>query len=181
MAEIPDLITERLHLRPFTLKDAPEVAEYCRDWDVARMTSNIPHPYDESMAREWISSHPQAFEKGEAVTFAITKQDTGELVGAIGIHLDSANHAAEFGYWIGKPFWNRGYATEASKAVIGFGFEKLGLNRIYARHMTKNPASGRVMQKSGMSFEGILRQSLYRHDAFEDTAIYSILASEFRR
>ncbi|MFN2148376.1 MAG: GNAT family N-acetyltransferase [Anaerolineales bacterium] len=175
-----DLFTKRLHLRPFTLKDAPDVARYCGDWDIARMTANIPHPYDESMAREWISGHQQAFDEGESVTFAITLRESGELVGAIGIHVDKTNRAAEFGYWIGKPFWNQGYATEASKAVIAFGFKKLGLNRIYARHMTKNPASGRVMQKAGMRFEGVLRESLYRFESFNDAAIYSILASEYR-
>jgi ribosomal-protein-alanine N-acetyltransferase len=110
----------------------------------------------------------------------MTKRENGELVGAIGIHMDKVNQAAEFGYWVGKRFWNQGFAAEASRAVIRFGFEELELNRIYARHMTKNPASGRVMQKTGMRFEGILRESIFRWDSFEDAAIYSILASEFK-
>jgi len=180
MVKQPELLTERLLLRVFTLADAREVAEYAGDWDIARMTSNIPHPYELSMAEEWISGHEKSSEDGEAVTFAMTKRENGELVGAIGIHMDKVNQAAEFGYWVGKRFWNQGFAAEASRAVIRFGFEELELNRIYARHMTKNPASGRVMQKTGMRFEGILRESIFRWDSFEDAAIYSILASEFK-
>jgi ribosomal-protein-alanine N-acetyltransferase len=180
MDEQPELITSRLLLRPFTVEDAPAVAHYCGDRDIARMTASIPHPYDESMALEWIAGHQLAFKQGQAATFAVTGRENGELVGAIGIHINKPHRSAETGYWIGKPFWNRGYATEALKAVIAYGFERAQLHRIFARHMTKNPASGRVMQKAGMSYEGILRESLYRDDAYEDAAVYSILASEYR-
>lgn len=79
--------------------------------------------------------------------WAITHSDDGRLFGAISIHVEKGQRLAEIGYWIGKPFWNRGYATEATRAAIAYGFEHLGSNRIQARHMTKNPASGRVMQK----------------------------------
>jgi ribosomal-protein-alanine N-acetyltransferase len=177
--EQPGLLTDRLRLRAFTLEDAPGVAKYCGDIDVARMTANIPHPYDETMAEDWIASHAEAYAAGEAATFALTIRETGELVGAIGIHVDKPNRAAEFGYWVGKPFWNQGYATEAARAILDFGFGQLRLHRIYARHMMKNPASGRVMQKAGMTFEGILRESIYRWESFEDAAVYSILAAEF--
>jgi RimJ/RimL family protein N-acetyltransferase len=155
------------------------VVELCGDWDVARTTANIPHPYDQSMAEAWIRTHRPAFEAGEATTYAITLNETVQLVGAIGIHINKSNRIGEIGYWIGKLFWNRGYATEAVKAVIAYGFEQLGLNRIHARHMTKNAASGRVMEKAGMKFEGVLRQSIYRWEKFEDAAIYSILQEEY--
>ena len=74
---------------------------------------------------------------------------------------------------------NQGYATEAAQAVLEYGFRKLGLHRVQARHFTKNPASGRVMQKIGMTYEGTLRQSIYRFGRFEDAALYSILRHEF--
>jgi ribosomal-protein-alanine N-acetyltransferase len=179
MGQQPELVTGRLHLQPFTVEDAPAVARYCNDLDIARMTASIPHPYEESMALEWIAGHQPAFEQGEAAYFAVTSKKTGELTGAISIHIIKQHRSAEVGYWIGKPFWNRGYGTEALKAVISFGFEQFELNRIFARHMTKNPASGRVMQKAGMKFEGILRESLYRFETYEDAAVYSILASEY--
>lgn len=179
MAKFPGLRTTRLRLRAFTLHDAPVVAELCGEWEIARTTVNIPHPYDQPMAEEWIGGHQKTFKNGDAVTFAIIQEEGGQLVGAIGIHVNKTNRMGEIGYWIGQPYWNRGYATEATKAVVSYGFDQLGLNRIHARHMTKNPASGRVMEKAGMKLEGVLRQSIYRWDTFEDAAIYSILREEY--
>lgn len=180
MDSLPELLTERLKLRPFRLEDAPDVAELCGAWEIADTTANIPHPYDLSMAEAWIGAHRPAFERGESVSLAITELVDGHLVGAIGLHIDGVNRSAEIGYWVGKPFWNRGYATEATKSMIAYGFEVVGLNRIAARHMTRNPASGRVMEKAGMKVEGILRQSIHRWERYEDAAIRSILREEYQ-
>ncbi len=179
MGQIPTLVTDRLILRPFTLDDAPAVKELAGEWEIAETTANIPHPYEEGMAEEWISTHQEAFDKEEAVTFAITLKPDGVLIGAIGIHINKTNRLAEMGYWIGKPYWNQGHCTEATKEVLRYVFEALGLNRAQARHMTKNPASGRVMHKVGMKYEGTLRQSVFRWGKFEDAAIYSILRDEY--
>ncbi len=179
MAQIPTLTTPRLILRPFTLDDAPAVKELAGEWEIAATTANIPHPYEEGMAEEWIRTHQENFDKGEAVSLAITLKPEGGLVGAIGIHINKTNRLAEMGYWVGKPFWNRGYCTEAAREVVRYAFEELDLNRVQARHMIKNPASGRVMQKIGMQYEGTLRQSIFRWDKFEDAAMYSILRDEY--
>lgn len=179
LISIPELEDDDVKLRPFQMEDAPRVAELCGEWEVAATTANIPHPYDQAMAEEWIATHAEAFEEGTAVTFAVTRAADGELVGAVGMHINKPNRLAEIGYWIGKPYWNQGYATRAARTVIEYGFDHFKLNRIQARHMTVNPASGRVMEKAGMKFEGILRQSIYRWDSFEDSAIYSILRDEF--
>jgi RimJ/RimL family protein N-acetyltransferase len=179
MAAIPELSTGRLKLRGFTLDDVPVVAKLCGEWEIAATTAHIPHPYDESMAEEWIGTHQGAFENEEAVTFAITRVEDNRVVGAIGLQLIKSHRGAEVGYWVGKPYWNRGYATEATMAVIAYGFEQLNLNRIQARHMTKNPPSGRVMEKAGMTYEGTLRQSIYRWSSYEDAALYSILQEEY--
>ena len=140
-------------------------------------TTNVPHPYEDGMAEEWIGGHEAAFQKGSEIVFAITLR-SGGLAGAIGLSINGKHRRGELGYWIGKPFWNNGYCTEAVGAVVRYGFEELGLNRIEARHMTTNPASGRVMAKAGMKLEGVLRQQLLRSDSFEDMAIYAILASD---
>lgn len=179
MNSIPTLITARLKLRPFTLDDAPVVQRLAGAREVAQMTANIPHPYEDGMAEEWIATHQEAFAKGEAVTFAIVLKQENQLIGAIALHFQKSNFAAELGYWIGKPYWNQGFCTEAAKAVIQYGFEAFGLNRIQARHMTQNPASGRVMQKAGLQYEGTLRQSIYRWKQFHDSAIYAILRDDF--
>jgi RimJ/RimL family protein N-acetyltransferase len=90
-----------------------------------------------------------------------------------------AHARAELGYWIGVPFWNRGYCTEATRALVDLGFRSLGLHRIQARHLTRNPASGRVMLTLGMRMEGINRDAMRKHGRFEDLAVYAILADEW--
>ena len=179
MASIPTLFTNRLTLRPFGLEDAPVVKELAGAWEIAETTANIPHPYAEEMAEEWINTHQGGFDSGEDVTFAITRKSDAQLIGAIGLSINKANQLAEMGYWLGVPYWNQGYCTEAARVLIRYAFETLDLNRVQARHMTKNPASGRVMQKAGMTYEGTLRRSLFRWDQFEDAAIYSILREEY--
>jgi ribosomal-protein-alanine N-acetyltransferase len=179
MGQIPTLMTPRLTLRPFTLDDAPAVQRLAGAWEIAETTANIPYPYEDGMAEEWISTHQERFDKGEAVSLAITLSTDGRLMGAIGLHINESQRLAEIGYWIGKPYWNQGYATEAAQEVLRYAFEVLDLNRVQARHMTRNPASGRVMQKIGMQYEGTLRQSIFRWGKFEDAAMYSILRDEY--
>jgi RimJ/RimL family protein N-acetyltransferase len=180
MTEMPVLLTDRLVLRPFNLNDAARVRELAGEFEVAATTANIPHPYEEGMAEEWISSHADAFDNGRGVTFATVLRSQDALIGAIGLVLNRTHNSAELGYWVGKPYWNQGYCTEAAREVLRYGFETLELNRIQARHMTKNRASGRVMEKIGMNHEGVLRQSLHRFGSFEDAAMFSILQSEYR-
>jgi ribosomal-protein-alanine N-acetyltransferase len=175
----PMIETERLLLRPFNLDDAPRVKELAGEWEIAETTATIPHTYENGVAEEWIETHAETFEKDQGVTFAIVLKKNGILIGAIDILVRMIHEWAELAYWIGKPYWNQGYCTEAAKEVLRYGFDQLGVNRIYARHMTKNPASGRVLQKIGMTREGILRQALKRFGKFEDAVLYSILQDDF--
>ena len=176
--ELPTICTARLLLRPFVLEDAPALHELVKEREIASTTLNIPHPYEEEMAKVWISSHTPGWENQEMAVFAITEASAG-LVGAISLRLELAHERGELGYWIGIPFWGKGYATEATKAVIKFGFEQMKLNRIHAAHLTRNPASGRVMIKAGMTFEGVLRKHILKWGEFEDVAKYSILRREY--
>ncbi len=174
---IPTLQTAQLWLRPFTLDDAPVVQQLAGAHEVASTTLNIPHPYEDGMAEDWISTHQAAWDAKERVTLAMASEGDG-VVGAISLHLNPTHRRGELGYWVGLPYWNRGYATEASAALLDFGFDVLGLNRIQAHHITRNPASGRVMQKLGMEFEGISRQHFLARGEFEDVAGYAILRSD---
>ena len=179
MTEFPTLTTERLRLRSFTLADAPSVQRLAGRREIADTTLTIPHPYGDGVAEDWIEAQASGFEGGRLVTCAVTDAGSGQLVGAVGISMDAAHAVAELGYWIGVPFWGRGYATEAARALTGFGFEELQLNRVQARHLVRNPGSGRVMQKLGMRYEGTLRQALKKWGRFEDVAIYAVLAAEW--
>ena len=135
---------------------------------------NIPHPYEEGMAEQWIATHRERYEKGEQVNFAIILRADQALIGAIGLQLARQHASAELGYWIGKPFWNRGYCTEAAQAVVRYGFDVLGLNRLHAAYFKRNPASGRVMQKLGMRSEGCLREHVKKWEVFEDREQYGL-------
>ncbi len=177
MPEFPTLQTERLILRAFQMDDAPVVKMYASEKVIAANTLTIPHPYIQEMAEEWIGTHKEAFEDGQAVRFAITLGESGKLIGAIGLEINAAHERAEIGYWIGKPHWGNGYCTEAIIAVLQYGLDALGLERIFATHFRKNPASGRVMQKAGMKYEGRLRHHVKKWGEFVDLEMYSILRS----
>ncbi|HEX7154291.1 MAG TPA: GNAT family N-acetyltransferase [Thermoanaerobaculia bacterium] len=175
----PTLTTQRLMLRPFELEDAPVVHRLASDRQIALNTGTIPHPYPEGEAERWISKHQEGFDAGREVTFAIL---TGaDLVGAVGLSLNRDDDNAEIGYWVGVPYWNHGYASEASEAVIRYGFEELALNKIYARFFSRNAASGRVMQKLGMAFEGRFRQQHKKWGEYLDTEQYGLLREEWTR
>jgi [ribosomal protein S5]-alanine N-acetyltransferase len=173
----PVLHTTRLILRPYQLSDAPQVQRLAGVREVADTTLNLPHPYEDGMAEAWIGTHQDLYARGELAAFAITLRD-GSLIGAIGLRLEPAHRRGELGYWIGMPFWNRGYATEAGLEIVRYGFSDLGLNRIQATHMTRNPASGRVMQKLGMTYEGCSRQYFLKAGRLEDVERYAILREE---
>lgn len=174
----PSLYTERLVLRPFTTDDAPDVQRLAGARAIADTTLLIPHPYPDGAAEAWIATHQAGYAGGKSAVFAITSRAGGALLGAMGLHVAPAHASAELGYWIGEPYWGRGYATEAGRAVLEFGFTTLGLHRIHAHHMLRNPQSGRVMEKLGMRFEGILRHAIRKWDTFEDVAQYAILATD---
>ncbi len=180
MSQQPTLETERLLLRPFRLSDAPDVQRLAGAKEIASNTLNIPHPYRDGLAEEWIGSHRERYDCGELANFAITTRADGRLIGAIGLVINQRHERAELGYWIGVPYWNQGYCTEAARAVVQFGFEVLGLNRIDSHHFAHNRASGRVMRKIGMTYEGVLRQHVKRGDRFEDMVCYGLLRQDYQ-
>ena len=179
MRTAPPLLTERLILRSLTLGDAQDVQHLAGERDIALMVLRIPHPYEDGMAEEWIRACADAYKKDEAINFAITLRTDKNLIGAIGLELEPENERAELGYWIGKPYWNHGYATEAARVVVAYSFEVLKLNRIYAYHFTRNPASGRVLEKVGMRYEGCRRQHTKKWDNFEDSIGYGMLKADY--
>ena len=180
LSEQPTLITERLTLRPFVADDAFNVERLAGMREIADTTLNIPHPYPHGGAGDWIGLHTPAWNEGSSATFAIVATDSAKLVGAISLMIKREHRRAELGYWIALDSWNRGYATEARRRVIDFGFEVLGLHRIEARHFLRNPASGRVMRKLGMQQEGVERDWAIKWDRYESLAVYSILEPEWR-
>lgn len=177
--EMPVLLTRRLRLRPFELADAPEVRRLAGAREIAATTQNIPHPYPEGAAEAWILTHPGAWERREALSLAVVLHADDTLVGSIGLELALPDERAEIGYWVGVPYWGHGYATEASQALVAWAFEMLPIQRIHARHVASNPASGAVMRKLGMSPEGRQRRQVVKWGVADDLMLYGILREEF--
>jgi RimJ/RimL family protein N-acetyltransferase len=175
---IPTLETERLRLRPFALGDADAVRQLAGAAEVAASTLDIPHPYPQGAAEAWIIGHTAAAANGTAYNWALVRKADEGVLGAITLTVTTTQRRASLGYWLGMPFWNQGYTTEAARRVVAFGFVELGLHRVEAVCFPRNIASSRVMQKAGMTFEGVSRSCARNGDTFEDLAIYAILESE---
>jgi len=158
------LLPERLlagpvALRQFTAADAPRVQLLAGEREVAESTALIPHPYPDGAAAAWIATHEPARRSGTEYTYAITESGDDLLIGAIGLRPGPSEHES-FGYWVGSPYWNRGYATAAAQAMIVLAFELLDLDELTASHLARNSASGRVMEKCGMR---LLRSETREH------------------
>lgn len=172
----PSLRTERLDLRPLRTSDAPRLRELAGNRQVARNTTSIPYPYPEGAAEAWITDQR---DDDERIVFAVVRRGIDELIGGIGLHLEPEHDHGELGYWIGVDHWDRGYATEAAKAVVRFGFERLGLERIHARTFSRNPGSRKVLEKTGMRREGVLRRHAKKWGEFLDVESYGILLDDW--
>jgi len=173
-----DLIlqTPRLLLRPYTEDDIAELVALIGAREVAATTLRIAHPYMEEDARKFfvLAREPHR------LWLAITLRDDGRQIGGIGLTVDEQHRHAELGYWLGVAFWRQGYAYEAAREMLRYGFEELRLNRIFASHFKHNPASGYVLKKLGMRHEGCQREHYRKWEQFVDSELYGILRQEWR-
>jgi RimJ/RimL family protein N-acetyltransferase len=158
-----ELATERLVLRPMDARDRARLVQFANNWRVAKNLSRFPYPYTEAAADEWLSKQDELWAGGKAKPLAIAL--AGELIGGIGVEVraDRDDGAWELGYWLGEPYWNRGYATEAATALRDHAFEALALDDLVAGHYVDNHASGRVLTKLGFRYTSeVMRYSLAR-------------------
>ncbi len=175
---IPTLETERLTLRAFQLEDAREFERLIAPKEVTDGTLSFPHPVPVGWGVERINRMVERLESGKHVEFAIVTRATGELIGGIGMDITARHKRGSLGYWLGTDFWAKGYATEAAREVLNYGFHTLELHRIEAGHYPRNAASGRVLEKIGMQREGYMRGDLLKGNVFEDTILYAKLMTD---
>ena len=180
MTAIVTIGTKQLRLRPFQTTDAEAVHRLAGSQDVAAGTF-LPHPMDRQAAQDWVTERLKDQAAGTGVTFAITLLENGELIGSIGMELMLVHEQGRLTYWLGRDYWNQGYGTEAVTALVEYGFNSLKLHRIYAPHFHTNPASGRVLQKVGMTHEGRLREHYLRFGQRVDVELYGMIRNEFLR
>ena len=169
--------TERLTLRAYALSDIPALVPLIGTREVAATTLRIPHPYSESDARVFIARVQEDLSNGSSLPLGIVLRESGALCGGVRLRIELDHRRAELGYWIGVPYWGNGYATEAARAIVNYGFGTLGLHRIFASHFGNNHASARVLTKIGMRHEGSLRAHVLKWGEFLDLEMYGMLAS----
>ncbi|MDR0615449.1 MAG: GNAT family N-acetyltransferase [Synergistaceae bacterium] len=171
--------TERLTLRPFAEGDADAMfRNLYSDAEVMRFLPWDTH-IGTAESEALVSGYISAYAAPDFYAWAILPKDFGEPIGYMDTSVEKRINAVKVDYGIGKPWWRRGYMSEALAAVIRFFFEEVGVNRVYATHDPRNPNSGKVMRKCGMLYEGTLRQARRRKGEYSDRAMYAILAEEY--
>ncbi len=149
MRDVIAIETQRLKLRALRMADATRIAQFCGDPQVGRNLAMTPLPYLETAAEGWLMTLAARKRLERDFVYAVDLQGEG-LIGCIGAHRKQGD-AYEIGYWFGRPYWGRGFATEALQALIA---EARALGELEAGHFVDNPASGRVLAKGGFAYTG---------------------------
>lgn len=177
-----EINTERLILRRFIENDAENMFHnWANDPEVTKFLRWPPHEDVEvtkNLLKEWVANYadPTRYE------WAIALKENDMVIGSIGLFdISEIDESGEIGYCIGRAWWGKGMMTEVLKAIIAFGIEQVGFNRLEAGHSVHNPASGKVMQKAGMTYEGIARQKYKSMLGFQDSKFYSFLKDDYKK
>lgn len=180
MTALPQRVLEAglVRLRPLAAADHADILRYAVAKEIAANTF-VPRPYPPEAAAEFIRKTQDDRKNAVGFTFAVIEADSEDFAGCMGIHVNWDHKRADIGYWIGLPFWGRGLATAALRRLIQFGFDELRLNRIEAGHFVHNPASGRVMQKANMRYEGLRRGYCWHREAYKDLHWYAITQADY--
>jgi Acetyltransferases, including N-acetylases of ribosomal proteins len=180
-SDLPVLETDRLLLRKLRMEDEQDLFEYCSDEHVSKYTVWYSHrTLDDT--RMYLDAVMGKYNRHEVAPWGVEEKESGKLIGTTGfVHWDTKHARAELGYALSRSCWNKGYMTEAVRAVIAFGFEQMGVVRIEARCHLENWGSAKVMEKSGLLFEGILRKQIFVKQNHEDVKLYAITIDDYNR
>lgn len=172
-----ELRTERLLLRPFEFGDVDHVLAYASEPEFGRYLP-VPQPYTRDDAVEFVAKQVLA-QWSTRPAFAMVLD--GHVVGGLGLRVDRWHERAELGYALAKKHWGKGLTLEAGRAVVGWGFDRYSLTKVYSRADLRNCQSWRVMEKLGMIREGVLRSHDKPRDERVDDAYYGVLREEWER
>jgi [ribosomal protein S5]-alanine N-acetyltransferase len=175
----PILRTTRLLLRGVRPADGAAIAVGSGDPQVARFLTDVPTPYPVALATNWAMRRMERGALGQGPTLSVaTLAQPEQTIGTVSLRIHRRDGRAELGYWLRVASWGRGYATEATIALISWGFE-MGLSKIYSRVMADNVSSIRVLEKIGMKPEGLLRKHVRRGTELIDVCEFSLLSDEW--
>lgn len=178
---IPTMNTERLLMREMRVGDCFDMYEYAKKGEVTRFLTWSPHP-DVEYTKSYLQNLKNHYKMGLFYDWAVVLKEENKMIGTCGFtRFNLANNSAEIGYVINPAYRGKGIAVEAAKKVLEFGFVNLGLKRIEARYMVGNNASARVMEKLGMTAEGVARAAICVNGSYRDVATCAILREEFKK
>jgi RimJ/RimL family protein N-acetyltransferase len=169
-------------LRPAQLSDAPGIQKNIRNREIARFTG-IPYPYPKEGAVSFLKHVLKAVETGDRFLFVIRRYNSDEAIGAVDLFRRGPPQwrRMELGYWLAKPYWNKGIMTQAVKLVLGFAFDKLKLHRVDVGHFVPNEGSRRVIEKCWFRREGAMRDGASRGKHWYNLVFYGLLEQEYRQ
>lgn len=177
--EPPTLTSARLVMRPLLAGDTAAIAARAGDPAVAYQLDRMPAPFPLALAARWIARRALRWREGRGITLAITRAGEHDVIGTVSLKISLAHRHAELGYWVAASAWGEGIATEASAALIDWGFATLRLRRIHARVLADNPASRRVVDKLGFTVEGVRPGHYRRSGAYLDVIELGIARADW--
>lgn len=181
MSDFSSLFTTRLILKPIALDDAEQLAALSQDPEIPSNGLGIVYPYDINDAEKMIHRAQDAI-KSNQYRWTIRLRKSEAIIGVATLAINAPHKHGEIGYWIGKAFWNKGYATESAGVLLAYAFEERSLHRVVGQTFDHNPASVRVLDKLGMHYEGALREHIWHEfsSEYKTLLVYSMLEEEYR-
>ncbi len=168
-----------VYLDTIKLEDAPILKENANEKDIHIGVPIIPYPYKIEDAMAFIELATQKYISREEFSLGVHLQSK-ELIGMCSLHdIDSINKRAEIGYWIGKKYWGKGHAKDAIRLILGFGFGSLDLNKVYAKVLSHNERSSRLLSSLGFTKEGTSREEFLADGEYEDAFLFGLLKKEY--
>jgi RimJ/RimL family protein N-acetyltransferase len=176
-----ELVGERVVLRELREEDWQAVHRYASDPEVCRFMMWGPNTEEESKAHVRRALETSQLRPRRTFNLAVSLKDSGEVVGCCALVISEAEHReGHIGYSLTRVYWGRGYASEAAKLLVKFGFEALGLHRIFATCDPENRASARVLEKAGMQLEGCMRSHVFVKGRWRNSLLFAILEQDVR-
>lgn len=174
------LDTRRLCLRPLSSSDIESIQKTASHREIADTMISLPHPYPQGEAERYFERQQLEKEADRAYVFSIRLKEDDSFAGVIELRAIEREHSqGELSFWLAREVWGQGYMSEAVRAAVEYGFEVLKLNRLYAYHMLRNPATGRLLKTCGFEREGLLRQRVIKWGNYEDVALCAILREDW--
>lgn len=174
------LETPRLRLRPVGPGDIGNIQRAATAREISDTMISIPHPYPEGEADRYVKRQMEGLQTGHSIAFVIERKGDEKFMGLLELRKINREHLlAEMSFWLIPEVWGQGYMSEVVRKVTKFAFDDLGMNRLYAFHMLRNPATGRVLGKNGFRREGLLMQRVRKWGKFEDVALMALLKDDW--